>query len=242
MADLTVTTEQMLEPFGLYVLGDSRKELMPQVRENVEEIPGRHGEIDFGSNEFKPRIVELHVATAEGLTALQKEQAKRTIAAFLNPVNGTKTLVFEDDPDVEYVVKFSGNIDIKNYPTWFEFTIPFKMPDPIMRSVTEHSLILVDAGIIVNNGTFETPLEITFPGPAPSAYISSAAFAIQYSGSVGEGENLVVDTGKMTSQIASINALAYTSGSIDYKLPPGVSTTIETCISATVIKWRDRYL
>jgi predicted phage tail component-like protein len=241
MADLTVTTDQILEPLGLIVYGDSRKELMPQLREYSEEIPGRHGEYVFGA-ELKARILELHVATEAGLSPLQKEQKRREIAAILNPMNGTKTLVFADDPDVEYEVRLSGGIDVKNYPTWIELTIPFKMPDPIMRSVTAHELILVDVGVIVNNGTFETPLEISIPGPAPSAFISSAAFFIQYGASVGEGKTLVIDTDKMTAQIASINALAYASGDIGYKLPPGISTSIETSISATVIRWRDRYL
>jgi predicted phage tail component-like protein len=241
MADLTVTTEQILQPFGLHVYGDSRKEMMPQIREYSEEVPGRHGEYVFGS-EFKARIIELHVATEEGLSALEKEQIKREISNFLNPLNGTKTLVFDDDPGVEYEVKLSGGIDIKNYPTWLEFTIPFKMPDPIMRSTVEHSLMLASIGVIVNNGTFETPLEISIPGPASNPHVSVGVSVIKYNGSVANGKNLVIDTGAMTAQIASINAIASIIGDIGYKLPPSISMTVVASISATVIKWRDKYL
>ena len=79
-----VDTEGILQPLGVMVLGDSRKDLLPPTRDMTEEIPGRHGEIDFGT-EFKARPLELHVATIEGLSPLEKEELRRKCAMYLNP-------------------------------------------------------------------------------------------------------------------------------------------------------------
>ncbi len=234
-----VTREGDLNPLGVIVLRDSRYELMPETRNTTEEIPGRHGEIDFGS-EFKARAIELHVATLDGLTALQKEQLKRTIAKYLNPVSGTKKLVFLDDIDVQYEVKYAGKIDLTKYADWMEFTIPFKMCQPFIESREQH--VQMGAGVIVNSGTFETPILIEIPGPATNPTVSVGTSVISYSGTIASGQTLVIDTGAQTAKIGSVNAIANVSGAIDYMLEPGVSVSVVPSVSTTTIKWRDRWL
>lgn len=238
-AYFVMTCEGDLNPLGVIVLRDSRHELMPQTRNTTEEIPGRHGEIDFGS-EFKARAIELHVATLDGLTALQKEQLKRTIAKYLNPVSGTKKLVFLDDIDVQYEVKYAGKIDLTKYADWMEFTIPFKMCQPFIESREWH--IQTGAGVIVNSGTFETPILIEIPGPATNPTVSIGTSIISYIGTIASGQTLVIDTGAQTAKIGSSNMIANVSGAIDYMLQPGISASVVPSISTTRIKWRDRWL
>jgi predicted phage tail component-like protein len=132
--DFYINENRILEPLDLVVLRDSRVDLFPRVKERVEEIPGRHGEIDFGSK-LEPRILELHVAVSEEFSLDEREKKKREIAGHLNPTMGTKVLVFADEPDKQYFVKYSGIIDItRQYTSWFEFTIPFKCSDPYIYS------------------------------------------------------------------------------------------------------------
>jgi predicted phage tail component-like protein len=236
---LIVTCDSILEPVKAYVLRDSQVELLPEPRNMSEEIPGRHGEIDFGS-EFKARAIELHVATLDGLTALQKEQLKRTIAKYLNPVAGTKKLVFLDDIDVQYEVKYAGKIDLTKYADWMEFTIPFKMCQPFIESREQH--IQTGAGVIVNSGTFEAPILIEIPGPATNPTVSIGTSVISYIGTIASGQTLVIDTGAQTAKIGSSNMIANVSGAIDYMLRPGISVSVVPSISTTRIKWRDRWL
>jgi predicted phage tail component-like protein len=234
-----ITTEGRLEPLGVLVLRDSRHELMPQTRDNTEEIPGRHGEIDFGS-ELKSRLLELHVATDDGLSPLQKEQLKRTMAKYLNPVAGTKKMVFFDDIDVEYEVKYSGKIDLTKYTDWMEFTIPFKMCNPFIKSTAEHSQ--TGEGVIVNEGTFETPILIEIPGPATSPTISVGTSVIAYTSTIAAGQTLIIDTDTQTAKIGSVNAIAYVTGDIDIMLEPGANVSVVPSISSTLVKWKDKYL
>lgn len=66
-----IDSNNILQALGVLVTGDSRYELLPATRDNSEEIPGRHGEIDFGT-EFKSRLLELNVAIDEGYVPLEK--------------------------------------------------------------------------------------------------------------------------------------------------------------------------
>jgi predicted phage tail component-like protein len=234
-----ITCEGRLNPLGVIVLRDSRHELMPQTRDNTEEIPGMHGEHDFGS-ELKARVLELHVATDDGLSHLQKEQLKRTIAKYLNPVAGTKKMVFLDDMDVVYEVKYSGKIDLTKYADWMEFTIPFKMCNPLIESTEEHSQ--TGTGVIVNEGTFETPIFIEIPGPATAPTISVGTSVISYTSTVAAGQSLIIDTGAQTAKIGSVNAIAQVSGDIDIMLQPGVNVSVVPSVSATIVKWKDKWL
>jgi phage-related protein len=234
-----ITCEGRLNPLGVIVLRDSRHELMPQTRDNTEEIPGRHGEIDFGS-ELKARLLELHVAKDEIETAPEKELLRRTFAKYLNPVAGTKKMVFLDNIDVEYEVKYSGKIDLTNYAHWMDFTLPFKMCNPFIQSRDEHTQ--TGAGVIVNAGTFETPIFIEIPGPATSPTVSVGTSVISYTSTIAAGQTLIIDTATQTAKIGSVNAIAQVSGDIDILLEPSVNVSVVPSISSTVIKWRDKYL
>jgi predicted phage tail component-like protein len=132
--DFYINENRILEPLDLVVLRDSRVDLFPRVKERVEEIPGRHGEVSFGSK-LEPRILELHVVVKEEFPFKEREIRKREIAQYLNPTTGHKVLVFADEPDKQYFVKYSGIVDIdRQYTSWFEFTIPFKCSDPYIYS------------------------------------------------------------------------------------------------------------
>jgi phage-related protein len=234
-----VTIDQILLPLGVRVLRDSRAELIPSTRDNTEEIPGKHGELDFGT-ELKAGMLELHVATDDGLTPLQKEQNRRFYAKHLNPLNGNKVLIFDDDPSKAYNVKYSGKIDINPQGSWFDFVIPFKMSDPIACSVEDN--INTGSGIITNDGTFETPLIIEIPGPATNPSISVGATVIAYTGYVSASASLIINTENQTAYIGSVNAIANIAGDIDYVLEAESSVSVVASISGTTVTWKDKWL
>jgi predicted phage tail component-like protein len=233
-----VTTDMILQPLGLLVTKINRS-LMPPTRENTEEIPGRHGEIDFGS-EFGSDMIELEVASDDGLTAEEIESTKRTLAQKLNPAVGERDLVLENENNKNYKVKYSGKIPLDKYPTWMKFVIPFKITNPFANAVNEKSL--TGSGTITNEGTFETPIIIEIPGPATSPTVSVGTSVISYTSTIAAGQTLIIDTATQTAKIGSVNAIAQVSGDIDILLEPGVNVSIVPSISSTVIKWRDKYL
>ena len=57
------------------------------------------------------RLLELQVVTPDGLNAREKSRLKSLYAMYLDPTKGPKKLVFADDIEKTYMVKYSGKID-----------------------------------------------------------------------------------------------------------------------------------
>lgn len=235
-AFFVIDSDNILHPLGVLVTGDSRYELLPATRDNSEEIPGRHGEIDFGS-EFKARPLELSVVTNEGYAPLEKAHLQRLFAKYLNPTKGYKTLIFSDDVEKTYMVKYSGKIDLTNHPTWFQFVIPFKMSDPFIIGSFEK--IRVGSGTLVNEGTFETGLIIEISGPATNPSLTIGGEVLKYNGTIPSGQKLIIDTEKEIAKIGSNNALADYNGMFPL-LYPGETNVVAG--NNVTIRWRNKWI
>lgn len=235
-AFFVIDSNKILHPLGVRVTGDSRLELLPATRDNTEEIPGRHGEIDFGT-ELKARPLELHVVTKEGYSPLAKSRLQRFIAKYLDPTKGAKTLIFSDDIEKTYKVKYSGRIDLSEYATWFKFTIPFKMSDPFITGSFEK--VLTGNGILVNEGTCETGLIVEIYGPTTNPSLTIGGEILSYTGTISTGTKLIIDTGMETAKIGSSNALGDYNG-VFPMLQPGETNVISS--SNITIKWRDKWI
>lgn len=231
-----IDQEGYLHPFGLLVMRDSRYEFLPAIRPDTDEIPGRHGKIYFGSR-LGSRLLELHVASEEWLTPEQKEELKRKVANYLNPTSGPKDLIFADEPEKLYQVKYSGKIDITQYADWLEFTIPFKTANPYILGITQKSLS--GSGIITNSGNTETPLIIEIYGEITNPVITIGSYVLSYSGTIPAGQTLIVDTEKKTVTLNGENVLYNWSGGFP-KLQPG--DNLVSADSKVTFKWRDRWL
>lgn len=235
-AFFVIDSNNYLQPLGVLITRDSRYEILPATRDYTEELVGRHGEIDFGT-EFKSKNMELHVATDEGYSPLEKAQLQRLFAKYLDPTKGAKTLIFSDDVEKTYMVKYSGKIDLNQYATWFPFVIPFKMSDPFIIGSFEKTL--VGSGVLVNDGTFETELIISINGPATNPSVTIGGETLSYTGTVPSGQTLIIDTRKQTARIGSSNALSNYNG-VFPMLSPG-STSVSAGNNVT-IRWRDKWV
>lgn len=237
-AFFVIDANNVLQPLGVLVLRDSRLELLPSTRDSTDEIPGMHGEFDFGT-EFNSRAFDLHVATNEGYAPLEKAQLQRLFAKYLDPAKGAKTLIFSDDIEKTYIVKYSGKIDITQYPSWFEFTLPFKMSNPFIMGSFEKTLI--GSGTLINAGTFETSLTIEIAGPATNPSLVIGGQTLSYSGSIPAGQTLIIASngGTGTAKLGGVNAMAGYNG-IFPSLQPG--NTNVTAGSNVIIRWKDKWL
>jgi predicted phage tail component-like protein len=235
--DFTIDSNGILQPLGILVARDSREDLLPSTRENTEEIPGRHGEIDFGS-ELRSRILELHVSTAE-IDPATRYVLKRTLASQLNPLTGVKTLVFEDDPTRLYYVKYAGDMRINNQqPTWFDFVIPLKMVNPFIVSTDEHSF--AGSGPVANAGNVDAPFKIYVYGPIVNPMINVNGEVMVWTGDLVAGDILVIDTENQTVKLNDTNALGTYNGVFPV-LRTG-NNDIVVSYSDMTLKWRDRWI
>jgi predicted phage tail component-like protein len=230
-----VTADMILQPLGLLITKINRS-LMPPTRENTEEIPGRHGEIDFGS-EFGSDMIELEVATDDGLTAAEIESTKRTLAQKLNPAVGERDLVLEYEKDKNYKVKYAGRIPLDRFPTWMKFVIPFKILNPFANAVNEKTL--TGNGAIINDGTFETGLIIEIAGAVTNPSVIIGSVTLAYTGTIAVGQKLIIDTEAQTAKIGSSNAMAGYNGEFPLLQPGSVNITAGSNVT---VKWKDKYL
>ena len=164
MSYLHVDENNILQPIGVRVLGDSRYEILPGTREYAEDIPGRQGEISFGVD-LSARILELHCATEDGLTQEQLKAKMREVAGQLNPLLGLRKLTFADEPNKYYMVRYIGKMDTTPNHKWFDFILPFKMYDPFAYNEEDANEFVAtssgDSMEIEVGGTAETPPVIT---------------------------------------------------------------------------------
>lgn len=88
--------------------------ITPELRKNDFVIPGRHGTLDYGSNTYDTRLIEVEVNLVR--TSLQNlRQQARDVARWLSRDNAL--LVFDDEPDKAYQAKIYENIDIEQMVT-----------------------------------------------------------------------------------------------------------------------------
>jgi phage-related protein len=156
----------------------------------------------------------------------------------LNPVNGAKNLAFSNDIKKIYTVKFAGKINPTLYADWFEFTIPFKMASPYIIGSFEK--ILVGSGTLNNEGNVETSLVIEVSGVITDPSIVIGGDAISYSGTIGAGQTLLIDTEAMTAELDGVNVIQNLTCDLPLMLQPG-KTTITANSNVTVI-FRDRWV
>ena len=239
VAFFTVDSDNILQPLGVLVTKDSRYELLPTTRDISEEVTGIHGELDFGT-EFKARMLELTVAAVyppDCEETFDKEKLKRLYAKYLDPTKGYRNLVFSDDIDKTYQVKYSGRIDFTQFPDWFQFTIPFKMANPFIIGSLEKTQ--VGSGTISNDGTYETGLTIEIIGPATNPSVTIEGDILRYNGTLSNGQVLTIDTEKQTAKIGNNNAIANYNG-VFPMLAPGETDVLAN--GNVTVKWRDRWL
>lgn len=233
----SVDADNILQPLGVHVLRDSRYELLPGTRDYLEDIPGRHGEIDFGAD-LQPRILEFHCAIE--VTADLRAAKMRTLASYLNPLSGAQNLTFNDEPGKVYRVRYAGRIEVAEYyPTWIGFIIPFKMFDPLIVGASQKSL--VGTGTATNSGTVATPFTLTIQGAVTNPSAVVAGYTMTYTGTVASGKSLIVDTDKLTAIYDGANALPNYNG-VFPKLQTGNNAVTAAGAGITTVRWYDQWV
>lgn len=240
----SVDANNILQPLGVSVTGDSRYTLLPATRENTEEVSGVDGEFDFGCD-YESRSLELH-CVYEVLAGAAQKAAERTITGYLDAQLGVTALTFADEPGKTYYVRYSGSMDFTSHPTWLEFTIPFKTfnrdgnkTDPYIYSSTQNSL--TGSGTAVNAGNKATPFTLTITGAVTNPSVTVGGYTMTYTGTINAGSSLVIDTEKLTATLDGVNALANYNG-VFPKLAVGNNVVTAAAAGTCVVAWYDRWI
>jgi len=231
-----VTLDNILQPLGLHVLKDSKVDLFPQVKAEKEHVPGKDGDYVFTSN-IMSRIAELHVASEDGLTPEELDELYRLCERYLDPRVGNRNLVFEENLNKQYRVRYSGYITPKRYASWVDFVIPLKMCDPYIYSKDEklHS----GSGTLTNGGNEKAPIIIQIGGEITDPEITVGEYTLSYSGTIPSGQELIINTQDMTVRLDGGNALKDYTGGMPW-IEPG--ETAVTADSKVTFRWRDRWI
>jgi phage-related protein len=108
--------------------------ILPETRQQEDEIPGLDGSLDLGTG-YGPRQIELEVLVkADSKTELHSKLAKT--ASVFSPKKGIQPLVIATQPGKMFYVKFNGSLPLEKIGSLSgKFTIPLKAFDPFAYSV-----------------------------------------------------------------------------------------------------------
>lgn len=234
-----VRTDGTVEPFGVILLRGGEPDISPELRDYTETVPGRPGELHFGSD-YGPRGLELRVASQGSLSVAQKEALKRYVAQWLRPTLGAFSIAFEDDITKYLEVRLSGRISVdEEYASWLRFTIPLKASNPFYLGSTLR--VQTGSGTVTSEGTADAPATVKITGPVNNPSVTVGDRTFTWTGSVGSLDELVIDGDRMTVTFNGVNALAGFSGEFP-EVQPGDNTITAAAGGTTTVTWRDRWV
>ncbi len=154
---------QPASKFGIIV--KTHRELLPERREELEDIPGIPGQYDYAGTApedqavaYTMRLIQVDcMVRAQDLPQLRTRA--REIAAWLSEAG---MLIFSDEPDKYYVGKIYSPIMLTQLFTIGEWTIEFKVkPFAFGKSVNIPAIGLSPLAIpAIYGGTAPTPARI----------------------------------------------------------------------------------
>ncbi|WP_110931076.1 distal tail protein Dit [Paenibacillus bouchesdurhonensis] len=232
---------------GMGVFGKTQRPVLSSTVDNIQTVPGMHGAYDFGAT-MGPRSFELECAfMARNHIELQGRVSN--LAAFLLDGDGrprTMPVVFANQPDRQYMVRYSGDLQIDRIAGLGMFTLPFTAYDPFAYStylsheINVDSLIVVDSDIYVDTGyifPITSPQTLTvynygnqnaqpiieISGAFSSLSLSVGGVVFRYN--VPFAGTLTIDFKRKTAMAGALNVLQNTNGQFG-KLPPGTSNIV----------------
>ena len=167
--------------FGIISKSTDRS-LLPGMRSNMAQIPGRDGSIDLGDNTYDNRQIKVHIAFKEKDYEQLRKKA-REIAGWLSSDKYEK-LIFDDEEDKYYLARIYNEM---SFNSWFKLgeadlifdCQPFAYSEE--RFVVSENITSLREIEITNNGTYKAYPLIEVTGTAGSVTLASdgGSFAIK---------------------------------------------------------------
>ena len=147
---------------NIRVLKGTQEPITAATRDRTLTIPGRHGAYDFGAD-LSVRMFALECAIlADSPSDLQTKI--RALAAHLSDARGrprTLELIWDEEPDRHYSVRYSGNLPVERVAAIGLFTLPLTAFDPFAYGEDQRKEQLVETSpeviVVESFGNVETP-------------------------------------------------------------------------------------
>jgi predicted phage tail component-like protein len=185
--------------------------ITPPIEDRLQTISGFDGAWDYGIS-YSPRPIEIECT----MLADSKEDLKtkiRNFAALLNPRKGAKSLIFDDDPNVQYFARLNNQIPLEQLGAMGTFTLQFICPDPFTYSKNPQVREGVTTIFATHNGTHiaRPTLTVTHGGWAASISVDSTGERIDFTDDSPSG-TYVIDCKEMTITLDGAAGYNYVKG------------------------------
>ncbi|WLD92640.1 distal tail protein Dit [Alkalihalobacillus sp. AL-G] len=188
---------------GVWTLNVDRP-LLPSVTTKMMTIPERHGAHYFGY-QYEPLEIKVSIAFDDpDLVGVQEK--RHTIADWLNPEASLQPLIFDDEPDKQYVAVLSKDSELAQTLTLGKGELTFLVPDPFAYAVSDDVFTYTGAGAYSfdRQGTVDSYPLIELQGTnAPSDRISISLndSHLSFLGTLNGGDTLILDSNLLTAKI-----------------------------------------
>lgn len=218
--------------------------LVSNMKDTYESVPGRDGNILFpGWLDDKRMECTLGVRCARS----ERIAKLREVARWLY-TKERKQLIFDDSPDVYYMAKVSGQVDVEHLQGISLVKVAFQA-EPFAYSVNKTSvskqITASDKQItLVNNGTYDVfPVIKVSNANTNSLSLALGNDKLNISNALQTSDILTIDCDEMTVLLNDTNVLDKTTGTF-LTLRPGKNVmTIEAQNTLNVsVEWRERFL
>ncbi len=177
-------------------------------------VPGKSGVADFGADfDYREITAHCNIYPKQNFAALVS--ALDDIAAWLDPVQGLRQLVFDDVPDRYFMARLNDAVDCERLiRSAGSFDLKFFCPDPFAYSITDETFSITEAGthtVTRTIGNMESLPIYRIEGvvtAGASNYISITTNGTELkivNAALSEGEALIVDIDKMTAYVVDAN-------------------------------------
>lgn len=177
-------------------------------------IPGKYGVSDFGADYGSREItVSCNIYPKSSFNALVL--VLDDLAAWLDPVEGLKELIFDDVPDRYFMARLNDKVDCERLICCAgEFDLTFFCPDPFGYAVEDESFSITEEGettITRELGNIESNPIYRLTGAITESstnYITIATNGEELTivnAELDEDEALVIDSEKMTAYVEDEN-------------------------------------
>lgn len=250
---------------GMGVFRRTQRPILSSTIDTIVTVPGMHGAYDFGAT-MGPKQFELECAFF-AKNHFELQQRVSALAAFLLDGDGrprTMPIIFANQPDRQYMVRYTGESPIDRIGGLGTFTLPFTAYDPFAYSRDWSHQINVDSYIFVDNdllldsaydfnitqpqsiqvqnlGTLNAQPIIEISGAF--SYLSLSVGGVVFIYNVPMSGVLVLDFARKTAKIGTTNVLQNTNAQFG-KLQRGTSSIIvggSNLNFAMTIKFRHKY-
>lgn len=248
--------------------------LLPTKRRSDVVIPGRHGSYDFSDDSYENIVIPVLIQYVDETFEDQRIRARR-IAAWLSQTV-FKPLIFTDEPDKYYSAKIydstalarivelvpgeSTTINFECYPLAFSlvadlWSLRVIEPQVIQNGGTEKTFPVITITPITLSGGMDEAVEVTgaFNPDDPLVQTLTSPVAITiggktlvYTGTLTEGQSLIINTETYQATKGGTNVLSAISGEWPVmEVGPNeisIADTTSECGAVVEVLFRKRWL